>query len=55
VALLVLEVGAVRLVNLNNLAWQTQGLVAFAAGLSQPFILGIVSRSVAAGTDTRAD
>jgi hypothetical protein len=56
VALLVLQVGAVRFGQLDNFAWQTQGLVAFAAGLSQPFILGIVSRSVAGSAkDIRAD
>ena len=54
-AWLVLEAGAVHFAKLKNSAWETQGLLAFASGLSEPLILRIVSRTVLAGPeDTRA-
>jgi hypothetical protein len=41
---LILASGAVRFGEINNQAWQTQAVVAFASGLSEPLFFNIVGR-----------
>jgi hypothetical protein len=41
---LILASGAVKIGGIDNEAWQTQAVVAFASGLSEPLFFGIVER-----------
>ena len=55
IAWLVVTADLVEIARLDNTAWPTQGILAFASGLSEPFIFRVIGRSIGPdrGTETR--
>jgi hypothetical protein len=45
-SLLILTAGAIAIGELDNAAWQTQAIVGFGSGFSEPFFLGIIGRVI---------